>query len=196
MFGRSLGLLLAAVVVAGTSLGAQQSVEDKRTVEDIRQAVMRLPYYGVFDFLSVQYERGTATLSGFVYQPKLKRDVINAVKRVSRVDDVVDNIEELPASQHDDDIRWRAFYQIYGDSMLARYAPGGGLNLFFDAPRYPGAQPFGSYPIHIVVNRGRLLLVGNVDSKFDKAIAGMRAREVNGTFAVENALGISERAAR
>lgn len=193
-------MLLAVIVAAGTSLGAQQTLDDKRTIENIREAVLRLPYYGVFDSLSVQYERGTATLSGFVYQPKLKRDVINAVKRVARVDDVVDQIEELPISHHDDDIRWRAFHHIYTDSVLSRYAPGGGLSRFddpFNLRRYPGEQPFGTYPIHIVVNRGRILLVGTVDSKFDKIIAEARAREIPGSFAVENALVVAGgRAAR
>jgi osmotically-inducible protein OsmY len=194
MFGRSLGMILALLVAAGSSLGAQTAT-DKRTIDDLREAVLRLPYYGVFDFVSFSYEQGTATLSGFVYQPKLKQDIINAVKRVSRVDDVVDQIEVLPVSHHDDEIRWRAFTQIYGDSVLSRYAPGGGVSRFdvedtFNMRRFPGTQPFGSYPIKIIVNRGHILLVGHVDSKFDKTIAGARAREVEGSFGVENALTI------
>lgn len=186
--------MLMAVVVAGASLAAQQSPEDKRTINDLHRALTRLPYYGVFDYLTIRYEKGTATLSGFVYQPKLKSDILNATKRVSRVDDVVDEIEELPTSQHDDDIRWRAFNQIYSDTVLSRYAPGGGLSRaddLFNLPRYPGTQPFGYYPIHIVVNRGHILLVGVVDSQFDKTIAGVRAREIPGTFSVENALMIA-----
>ena len=98
MAARSFFILVAAVV-AGASLAAQ-TPEDKRTIDDLHRALMRLPYYGVFDYLTIRYEKGTATLSGFVYQPKLKNDVINATRRVSRVDDIVDEIEELPTSQH------------------------------------------------------------------------------------------------
>jgi hypothetical protein len=200
MFGRSLGIFLAFVIAAGSSLLAQPSAVDKRTIDDIRHAVLRLPYYGVFDFVSMRYEEGTATLSGYVYQPKLKRDIVNAVKRVSRVDDVIDQIEELPVSRHDDELRWQTFYGIYGDSVLSRYAPGGGVSradLIFNNPRYPGAQPFGLYPIHIIVKGGRVTLLGQVDSNFDKTIAGVRAREVPGSFGVENALHVpSGRAAR
>jgi osmotically-inducible protein OsmY len=194
MPGRSFGLMLAVFVIAGGSLAAQQTAEDKRTIDDIRRAVLRLSSYGVFDFVTVRYEKGTATIGGFVYSPKLKRDVVNAARRVSRVDDIVDQIEELPVSQHDDDIRWRTFDQIYKDSVLSRYAPGGGLSSFddqFDLRRFPGTQPFGSYPIHIIVNRGHILLVGSVDSTFDKTIAGVRAREVPGAFGVENALFVA-----
>ena len=54
--------------------------------------------------------------------------------------------------------------------------------------RFPGLQPFGTYPIHIVVKNGRTTLVGVVDSQADKVIAEMRAREVTGVFSVENEL--------
>jgi osmotically-inducible protein OsmY len=52
-------------------------------------------------------------------------------------------------------------------------------------------QPFGNYPIHIIVNRGRTLLLGIVDSEFDKTLAGVRAREVPGTFGVDNELVVA-----
>jgi hypothetical protein len=40
---------------------------------------------------------------------------------------VIDKIEQLPVSQFDDDLRWKAYYAIYRDPFLSRYAPGGGL---------------------------------------------------------------------
>ena len=185
--------MIAAFFLAGAWPAAQSSPDD-RTIEDIRNAVLRLPYYGVFDFVAFDYEKGKVTLSGFVYQPSLKREVVSAVKRVARVDEVVDTIEELPLSPNDDRIRWQTFYQIYNDSSLSRYAPGGGVSRFdrrFNLRRYPGMQPFGTYPIHIVVQNGRTLLLGVVDSEFDRTIAGFRAREVPGTFGVENELVIT-----
>ncbi|MGH9328885.1 MAG: BON domain-containing protein, partial [Vicinamibacterales bacterium] len=168
-----------------------------RTIEDIRRALVRLPYYGVFDFLAFRYEKGTVTLSGFAYRGSLKTDAVSAVKRVPRVDEVVDQIELLPVSQNDERIRWETFYRIYADDFLSRYAPGGGLPIRFDRrftmPRYPGLEPFGMYPIHIIVKRGRTLLLGEVDSEADKTAAGFRAREVSGTFGVENELLVAKR---
>lgn len=196
MLRRTFVVMLVALALSGLSLGAQRTSGDERTIEEIRGALLRLPYYGVFDFLAFQYEKGTVTLSGFVYQPSLKREIINATKRVARVDEVVDKIEELPVSQHDDDIRWQTFNRIYNDSALSRYAPGGGVSRFdrrFSMSRYPGMQPFGTYPIHIIVNRGRTLLVGVVDSEFDKTLAATRAREVPGTFGVENELVVANK---
>jgi len=187
--------LVVVACLASVSLAlAQEPTRNQDTVDDIRKAILRLPYYGVFDFLAVHYDKGTANLSGYVYQPSLAREVIAATRRVPRVDEVVDKIERLPASPHDDDIRWRTFTQIYGDSALSRYAAGGGLTRFdrrYIVTRYPGMQPFGYYPIHIIVNRGRTLLLGIVDSEFDKTLAGVRAREVPGTFGVDNELVIA-----
>jgi hyperosmotically inducible periplasmic protein len=199
MLRRSFVALAVSVIAITAPLAAQTSASDERTREDIHRAVLRLPYYGVFDFLSFEYEKGTVTLSGFVFQPSLKRDVLNAVKRVPRVEEVVDRIEELPVSQNDDRIRWMTFRRIYGDSGLSRYAPGGGLSAVdrrFNPLRYPGSQPYGDYPIRIIVKGGRTTLVGVVDSDSDKTIAGMRAREVPGTFGVENELVITDSAGR
>lgn len=189
-----LAACMALLLLAGSSPAAQPSLEDRQTIENIRTALLRLPYYGVFDFMAFQYEKGTATLSGFLYQTSLKSEAIKAVKRVPRVDNVIDKLEELPVSQNDDSIRWRTFERIYDDSVLSRYAAGGGRTSSsrrFDMPRFPGMQPFGTYGIHIIVKNGRTLLLGVVDSEFDKRIAGVRAREVPGTFGVENELVVA-----
>ena len=49
-------------------------------------------------------------------------------------------------------------------------------------------EPAGDYPIHIIVQNGRVTLLGVVDSENDKTVAGLRAREVPGTFDVANQL--------
>ena len=53
-------------------------------------------------------------------------------------------------------------------------------------------QPFGTYPIHIIVKNGRTTLLGVVDNESDKTVAGLRAREIDGVFGVENELDISK----
>ena len=60
-----------------------------------------------------------------------------------------------------------------------------------DAARFPGMQPVGHYPIHIIVKNGRTTLLGVVDNAGDRQIAEVRAREVNGVFGVENALQVA-----
>ena len=178
---------------------ASAPAEPASTVESIRKELMQLPYYGVFDFLAFSYDKGTVTLMGYAYHPTLKKDAVRAVKRASGVDQVIDQIEELPVSQNDDELRWKTYYTIYRDPFLSRYAPGGGVlwghrHPFgsgfhaMDMPRYPGMEPLGDYPIHIIVKNGKITLLGVVDSEADKTVAGMRAREVPGSFGVENEL--------
>jgi hyperosmotically inducible protein len=176
----------------------------KGPIDEIRKELMQLPYYGVFDFLAFNYDKGKVTLMGYAYHPSLKKDATRAVKRVSGVDEVVDKIEELPVSQNDDDIRWATYYKIYRDPFLSRYAPGGGalwghrhpfgFGLHPMSPaQFPGMEPVGDYPIHIIVKSGKIMLLGVVDSESDKTVAGLRAREVPGAFGVENLLVVEKR---
>jgi hypothetical protein len=160
----------------------------------VQRALERLTGYGVFDFLTFSVDRGTVTLAGYAYSGSLKADATSAVKRVAGVDDVIDRIEVLPASMHDDRIRRATFYSIYTDGFLSRYSSGGPRAAFYEAiefARFPGRQPFGDYPIHIVVNGGRTTLHGVVDSRTDRQLAELRARQVGGVFAVTNALVIA-----
>src|SRR5712691_10157948 len=124
-FRLAAALVGLAFVVADAQplLGA----DEKSSVEEIRKELLQLPYYGVFDFLAFSYHKGTVTLMGYAYHSTLKHDAARAAKRASGVDEVIDKIEELPVSQLDDDLRWKAYYAIYRDPFLSRYAPGGGL---------------------------------------------------------------------
>jgi hyperosmotically inducible protein len=188
-------LALTAVVLA-TVAPLAQSVRAKDTTLLVQRTLERLPYYGVFDFLAFGVDRGTVTVTGYAYRGNLKTDVANAVKRVPGVDELENAIEVLPASQHDDRIRWSAFYNIYSDDFLSRYAPGGATSARYEAlsfARFPGMQPFGMYPIHIIVKNGRITLLGIVDHETDKALAGVRAREVIGVFGVANDLVVSQK---
>jgi hyperosmotically inducible periplasmic protein len=193
MLRRGLLLMIVPLVTGVSATLAQPRAPERQVVENIRSTLLRLPYYGVFDFLAFSYDKGTVTLSGYAYRSQLKKDAVNAVKRLRGVDEVIDSIEELSIAPHDDAIRWATFYTIYNDNSLSRYAPGGPLysvDRRFDMIGFPGMQPIGMYPIHIVVDRGRILLVGAVDSEADKTLAGLRARGIPQVFGVENALEV------
>jgi hyperosmotically inducible protein len=193
------GISLLCVVLGGIAADARSKAPGS-TVDDIRHELLQLPYYGVFDFLSFKYDKGTVDLMGYANRPTLKSDAERAVKRVAGVDVVNDQVEELPVSMNDDNLRWQAYYAIYRDPFLSRYAPGGGLLwghrhtfasgalLPFGPSRFPGTEPAGDYPIHIIVKQGRITLLGVVDNESDKTVAGMRARGVPGSLGVDNAL--------
>ena len=189
------GAMVAAAVVAGafiasTAVQARQ-VGEKQTMLSLHRALERLPQYGVFDFLAFTLDRGVVTLSGYSYTGQLKADAERAARRVSGVDEVANRLEVLPASFNDDRIRRDTFYRIYTDSFLSRYTSGGVRAVLWDAyefGRYPGRQPFGHYPIRIIVKGGRITLAGVVDNAGDRQLAEFRAREVIGAFSVANEL--------
>jgi osmotically-inducible protein OsmY len=195
---RVLCLALVSLTLLGTTSGvtnvAAQAVTSEETVRSVRRMLERLPYYGVFDYIVFRVDRGTVYLAGYSFEGRLKGDADMAAKRASGVTEVASTIEVLPASQNDDRIRWATFYRIYTDDFLSRYAPGGEqavLRELQDERQFPGMQPVGVYPIHIIVKGGRTMLLGVVDSAADRQIAEVRAREVTGVFEVDNGLTVT-----
>jgi hyperosmotically inducible protein len=154
----------------GQKLGGTSG--DARIVKEVRHELVMLPYYSVFDNLAYKVEGNTVTLLGQVTRPSLKSDAENVVKKIEGVDKVVNNIEVLPPSPMDDQLRRAAFRAIFGDSVLSKYSW--------------GAVP----PIHIIVNGGHLTLEGVVDSESDKNVAEIRAKGVSGVFSVQNNLRV------
>ena len=184
-------LLILTLVFFASAVPSAQSVSERQQKFNIEHELVRLPTYGVFDFIGFGYDRGKVTLVGYSYQGGLKSHAARAVKRVSGVDEVDNKIEQLPASLNDDRIRWATFYNIYTDGFLSRYSPGGEMAARYELyqwRRFPGMQPFGTYPIHIIVKNGRTTLMGVVDNDMDRRMAEIRAREVSGVFSVENEL--------
>ena len=190
------GLALSVAAVApGVAQDRAVSVR-----QEIRHELLQLPYYGVFDFIAFKYDRGTAALMGYAYSTTLAHDAERAVKRVAGVDEVRNAIEQLPAAQNDDELRWKVYYAIYTDPFLSRYAPGSaflwghrhnvGPFSGIGGAGFEGMEPAGNYPIHIIVRGGRVTLLGVVDNDGDKTIAGMKARQVPGSFEVTNGLVI------
>jgi hyperosmotically inducible protein len=143
-----------------------------RLVREVRRALIMLPYYGVFDYLSFRVDGRTVTLEGQVVKPVTKRDAENTVKNIEGVEKVVNNIEALPPSGVDDRIRRAVYHSIYNYGPLFKYA-----NMTVPS-------------IHIIVKGGRVTLDGVVDSEADKTYAGMRANLVPGTFQVTNNLRV------
>jgi hyperosmotically inducible periplasmic protein len=192
--------LVALSWIPNSHLSAAQSSANS-SIEDIRKELMQLPYYGVFDFLAFKYQKGTAELMGYAYHPGLKQDAERAVKRAAGVDTVINKVEDLPPLPNDDELRWKVYYAIYRDPFLSRYAPGGGMlwghrhsfGSGFHGMNFTGMEgmePAGDYPIHIVVKNGQIQLIGVVDSEGDKNLAGMKARQVPGSFGMTNELAV------
>jgi hyperosmotically inducible periplasmic protein len=147
--------------------------DESRIAREVRHQLVTLPYYGIFDDLGFRVDGSTVTLVGQVTRPTLKSDSENVTKRVEGVTRVVNDIEVLPLSSMDDQIRMAEYRAIYGDPALST--------------RY-GYRALPS--IHIIVKNGRVRLEGVVANEGDKNLAGIRANGVPNVFAVENALRV------
>jgi osmotically-inducible protein OsmY len=192
----AIGAVAGAVLIAGVGSSAQ-SLGARETTRSVQRSLERLPYYGVFDFMAFEVDRGVVTLTGYAYHGSLRHAAEAVTKRTAGVDEVANRVELLPASPNDDRIRWATFYRIYTDAFLSRYAPGGPDQIrreLYDSRRFPGMhQPLGMYAIHIVVKNGHTTLFGIVDNEGDKQVAEFRAREVTGVFSVENELVVAKK---
>jgi osmotically-inducible protein OsmY len=194
-----IGASLTGVVLM-TSGTAAETVPPHETTRSLQRALERLPYYGVFDYLTFGVDRGVVTLNGYAYNGSLRYAAEMAAKRTSGVDEVANRLEVLPSSPEDDRIRWATFYRIYTDAFLSRYASGGEMAArreLYEARRWGGLyQPLGLYSIHIVVRHGQTTLYGVVDSDADRQIADVRAREVFGVFGVDNEIVVAKKVAK
>ncbi len=112
------------------------------------------------------------TLSGQVSRPILAQDAQRAVERISGVAGVINQVEVLPLSPFDDQIRVMTYRKIYGDSSLLYYA----------------IQPVP--PIRIIVRNGNVILKGTVSTAMDLQLAYMAANSVPGVFSVTNELRV------
>jgi hypothetical protein len=93
----------------------------------------------------------------------------------------------------DDQIRWTAFQRIYTDEFADRYVAGGTRQVQYDLVtmlRFPDMEPFGTYPVHIIVKHRRMALIGVVITDVDKTQILFRARQVPHAVGVDDAIAV------
>lgn|SRR5262245_57311027 len=142
--------------------------------KEIRKELVTLPYFGVFDWLEGNVTPdGSVVLRGQVIRPSTKHDAGNRVEKIEGVEKVVNQIEVLPLSGFDDQLRQRVFRTLFNqNSPLFRYGQ--------------GVNP----SIHIIIKNGRCTLKGIVANKTDANLAYIRTRGVEGLFDVRNELKV------
>jgi hyperosmotically inducible protein len=171
----SMAALASSAIQDNQPTGALSQKSIDRIYKEVRHELVMLPFYGVFDNLAYKVDPdGTVTLLGQVAHPTLKSDAENVVKRIEGVQKVVNNLEVLPNSPNDDQIRRAAYRAIYGNEALSEY------------------QMRAVPPIHIIVKNGNITLEGVVARQMEKQIAGMQANGVHGAFSVTNNLVVEE----
>lgn len=166
---------VAATSPSGTNAARQAPAPNSPSYEQwlnnkVRHELVMLPWYSVFDSLGYRIDGTTVILEGQVARASLKPDAEGVVKHIEGVEKVVNNIEVLPLSPMDNQIRMATLRAIYGNSPLGIY----------------GRQPIPA--IHIIVKNGNVTLEGVVNNEMDKSLAYIRANGVSGVFSVTNKL--------
>jgi hyperosmotically inducible protein len=164
--------LLSVSVFAQNNQVPQKAEE--RIKKEVRHELVMLPFLTVFDNLAYKVDGYNVTLMGQVTRPTLKSDAENVVKHIEGVEKVDNQIEVLPLSPMDNQLRRRLYRAIYGYPALQKY----------DMPTIK--------PIRIIVKNGHATLEGVVDSEADKNLAGLRANGVPGLFSVTNNLVVAK----
>ena len=124
-------------------------LSDEQIADSVMAQIDQYVFYSIFDWIQVQVNNGVATLSGWVDVPWHKQGYEKQAQKAPGVKQIISQIQVLPASFSDDDIRRQAAQAIYDDGILYTYG-------------------YRSVPaIHIIVNMGIVTLEGVVKSSFD-----------------------------
>ncbi len=131
------GLVLTASV-AIASPGNVVDRKDFQIFKGIAGSVERYTQFTIFDDVNASVKDGVVTLTGRVTMPYKASDIERRVAKLDGVREVRNQIETLPVSQFDDELRYRIARAIYGNSNFWNYA----------------VMP--NPPIHIIVEHGRV----------------------------------------
>ena len=163
-----------AVVMNSGLVQASTSVAhgNKDVAAQIRGEIAGLPYATVWDWVEAEMRPdGSVVLRGDVLRPSTKSDAEFRIRRIETVSSVVNEINVLPLSKFDNDIRVGVYRSLFNANFpLFRYS-------------------LGSDPsIHIIVENGKVTLKGVVSTSMDKQLAAVAANRVFGVFNVDNQL--------
>lgn len=158
----------------GKNFPANGDPTEVKLAQQVRHQLLLLPYYSLFDDLEYSVQGRTVTLSGSVtnIHSQTKKDAQRAVEHIEGVESVVNNIQVLPPAPFDEQLRRQVYAQLVRSGGLSQY--------FWQA----------APSIHIIVLHQNITLKGYVDSKGDKYLAAITAREIPDAFKVEDDLQV------
>jgi len=153
-------LALAAifsVAMAAAKAPVNMPTNDAEIASKVAHEIRMYTRYTIWDDVNVRVVHGNVELFGKVSQPFKKADLQRIAGHVAGVNSVTNDLQVLPLSPMDDQLRLQVARAIYRDASLSRY----GIQ----------AVP----PIHIIVDNGHVTLEGVVNTQMEKNIAGIRA---------------------
>ncbi len=169
---------IQGIVSVANNLNIVAGNTDDQIAALAAHGVRLYPFYTIFDNIELSVNNGRLKITGQVTQPWRKTDIGRIVSVVPGVKEVENDLEVLPLSPFDNQLRMRIAMAIYRDPLLSTY----GVR----------ADP----TIHIIVNNGNVTLTGVVLNDVDKAAAGRDARFAATYFNLDNQLRVENTAAK
>ncbi len=163
-------------VDTGVARSADPTLSPEQVQLNLRAVIgqlNRVAYITAFDYLAAGVQGNKVILNGFTIGLGVKREAEGRVKSLEWVEEVENNIEQLPLSAGDRRIR----ADVY--SRLARFVP----------RTFSGNRAL----IRIKVNRGEVTLVGLVESELMKGVAEVQTQTVPLVRSVTNQLVVREK---
>ncbi len=174
-YSNHLALILTCIALSIVTANAQGSPDKRsgRTIEQsVRQQILKMPRYEVFDYIGYDVSGSTVTLYGKVYNAVNKDSAEKRVEDIPGVEHVVNNIEVLPLGGFDNSIRRNLYSSLSRTAGLSRYL----------WPTSPS--------VRLIVDHGHVTLEGYVSNESDRNLMNLIANSVSNVFSVTNNLKV------
>jgi hyperosmotically inducible protein len=135
------------------SLPASAQTPADAVAGKLDRAVRQSPQVTIFDDVDARVDGSSVLLTGKVTASSKKDEIERRVAKIEGVSEVRNEIAVLPPLASDDELRHRVARAIYGNPAFWTYAA--------------MAKP----PIHIIVERGHVILRGTVNSNMERTMA-------------------------
>lgn len=146
---------------------------DQKLGEEVVGQLRRYTRFTVFDDVNAYVQEGRVALVGWVTEPYKKRELENKLHDVLGIQDFRNDIQVLPTSSADERLRQVLANKLYRDESFADFAT-------MVIP-----------PVHIIVERSRVILTGVVRSQLLKQKAEAILRGTPGVLSVDNRLVVA-----
>ena len=151
MSSRSVTTCFLAWLLLSLPSGAQTPAD--AVAGKLDRAVRQCPRVTIFDNVEARVDGSSVLLTGKVTASSKKDEIERRVSKIEGVSEVRNEIAVLPPLTSDDELRHRVARAIYGNPTFWTYAA--------------MANP----PIHIIVERGHVILRGTVNSNMERTMA-------------------------
>jgi len=156
-----------------SELTIAKAESDEKLAAEVVDKIRGYALFTVYDDFQGQVKNGVVYMGGAVTEPKKLSDIVERVAKVKGVQAIDNKVKVLPANQSDDRLRALIANAIYRLPEFERYSL---------------ADP----PIHVIVDKGHVTLVGVVRAELEKRKAYEAARFVEGVLALDDKVKLAK----